>query len=100
MISAMIGQARQRHYLVFLTDAMQCLSAVFSQLNQTCKDVIRNDLGEPMSHLFIWDTAIGETSLFECDIAKKLKEHDEARYKIRKRKRESSQYRYEHMTIS
>ena len=45
-----------------------------------------------MSYLCTCDTAIRETNLFECDIAKKLKEPDKARYKIHKRKREIYQY--------
>ena len=88
----MIGQARRETYLAVRTDAMQCLGAAFSQLNQPRKDVIRNSLREPMSYLCTCDTAIRETNLFECDIAKKLKEPDKARYKIHKRKREIYQY--------
>ena len=53
---------------------MWCLGAAFSQLNETHKVVIRNGLGEPMSCLCMWDTAVRETNLFECDVAKKLKE--------------------------
>ena len=36
-------------YHPVLTDAVRCLSASFSALSQTRKDVIRNDLGEPLS---------------------------------------------------
>ena len=55
-------------YLPVLTDAMRYLSASFSALSQTRKDMIGNDLGEPLPRLCTWETNIGVNELLDCDI--------------------------------
>ena len=61
-------------YLTPLTDVFRLGSAAFSLLNQTRKDVIRNDLGYPTSKICSWKYKVGECELFEDDVTKKLKE--------------------------
>ena len=60
-------------HLRVLSDAMRCTTASFSMLNQTRKDVIRNDQWEPMSQLCTWDAPVME-DLFGVDVKKWLKE--------------------------
>ena len=70
-------------YLTPLTDVFRLGSAAFSLLNQTRKDVIRNDLGYPTSKICSWKYKVGQTELFEDDITKKLKELKEQNRQFR-----------------
>jgi hypothetical protein len=81
-------------YLESLMDGQ--LSAAFSTLCQIRKDVIRNDLGEPMARLCTWDTAVGQQALFDCDATKKCKEGDESSYRIGQKRKHTSNWKQYH----
>ena len=62
------------HYLEPLTDVVRLLSAALSLLSQARKDIIRNDMGYPISKLCNWKYKVGGDQLFEDDLMKKLRE--------------------------
>ena len=59
--------------------SIKLLSASFNCLNQARKDVIRNELHEPVAKLCNWDTPVGQKMLFGEDMLKKIKEVEETK---------------------
>ena len=76
------GKAKQpQEYLESMNDALRLVTAAFSSLSQTRKDVIRNDVCDfSFAKLCMWDTPVGQMDLFGVDVLKKVDE-------IRKSKR-------------
>ena len=72
-------------HLTEITDIVQGICASFSSLNQVSKNIVRNELGEPMARLCSWDTPVGADSLFEGDVGKMIKEREDGRAKIVRR---------------
>ena len=70
-------------YLNQLTDAFRLGSAAVSLLNQARRDIICNGLGYPTSKICKWKFKVGDTELFEGDVAKKLKELKEQNRQFR-----------------
>ena len=82
------GDAGQvESYLKKITDTVRCISMAFSQLSQTRKEIIRNSLGEPLARFCTWETPVGSEWLFGKELTKKLKDKDEARFKLRKNRK-------------
>ena len=70
-----------------LEDALKMLISCFSGLNQVRKDVIRNNMGYPLSKMCTWEIPVGATKLFDVELGKKIKEKEEARFKLSKKKK-------------
>ena len=76
-----------REHFESLEDGLKFLISAFAGLCQTRKDIVRNNLGQPLSKLCNWETDVGATKLFDVEIGKRLKEKEEAKYKIKKPKK-------------
>ena len=74
-------------HLAEVTDIVRGICTSFSSLNQVRKDIVRNELGEPMARLCSWDTPVGADTLFEGDVGKMIKEREDGRAKIVRRKK-------------
>ena len=58
-----------------MNDALRLVTAAFSSLSQTRKDVIRNDVRDfNFAKLCTWDTPMGQMDLFGVDVLKKVDE--------------------------
>ena len=79
-------------YLTPFTDIVRLSSAAFSLLSQTCKDIIRNDMGYPISKLCNWKYKVGVENLFEDDLMKKLKELKEQNMHFKPHKPSASRF--------
>ena len=77
-------------HLMDLSNCLRFLGATFSLLNQVRKDIVRNDVGDPIARLCNWETAVGTSFLFDCDVGKKCEERDKAAQRLKKKKK----YRY------
>ena len=77
------GQTKGQRVADFLTDVVRLSSVAFSLLSQTRKDLVRNELGYPMSKLCNWMYKVGADQLFEDDLLKKLRELKEQGHHFR-----------------
>lgn len=66
-------------FLEPLNDTVSLVSASFSYLNQARKEVVRNDLHDPIAKMCTWDTPVGVDKLFGVDVLKKAKEVEETK---------------------
>ena len=64
-------------YLTPLTDVMRLGFAAFSLMNQSRRDVIRNDMKYPINKLCHWKYPVGQEHLFGEDVLKMVKEMKE-----------------------
>ena len=83
-------------HLQEMSDCLRCLGAMFSLLNHTRKDLVRNDAGEPLSRLCTWETPVGTDKLFDVDVPKAIEDRDKAAQRLKKKRR---QYKWVHFTI-
>ncbi len=74
------------NHLEGLMDAVRLLSMSFASSNQVRKEAIRNAMGFPLARFCNWETTVGKETLF-VELAKKLKDRDEARINLRRRNR-------------
>lgn len=74
-------------HLEEISDIVRGLSASFSALSQVRKDIIRNDLGDPVAKLCTWETKVGQEFLFEGDVGKAAKERDSRTNSLRRKKK-------------
>lgn len=58
-----------------MNDALRLLTAAFNYLHQARREVVKNDIREPvMSKLCSWEVPVGTDLLFDCDVTKKVEE--------------------------
>ena len=63
------------NYLQTLHDSLRLMAASFNWLSHCRKDVVRNNIRDHnVGKLCGWDTPVGETSLFACDVTKTVDE--------------------------
>ena len=60
-------------YSTRLMDAMNMGVHSFAHLHQVRKESLHTEYGNPLAKLCTWNEKVGETTLFEGDILKKLK---------------------------
>ncbi len=71
-------------HLIALMDAVRLMAMSHSSLNQVRKEAIRNAMGYPIARFCNWECVVGRETLF-VDISKKIKDRDEAQWKLRRR---------------